>query len=64
MTAIGTAQAAANIVVDITANTTETATVTIGAGTWATMLIRPSGGAARTITGNLALPLIDMAGAD
>lgn len=66
-TAIGTAQPAANIVIDIVGNTNEGATVaTLGAGTWATITIQPSGGAARTITGAPAggNPLIDLAGAD
>lgn len=66
-TAIGTAQASANIIIDITANTTEAATgAVLGAGTWATLTIRPSGGGARTITGaaTAGSPLIDFNGAD
>lgn len=66
ITAIGTAQPAANIVISVTASTTEgTATIAIGAGTWATMTISPSGGAwtisAATTAG---LPMIDFNGAD
>lgn len=66
-TAIGTAQASANIVIDITANTTEAAGgAVLGAGNWTTVTIRPSGGAARTISGaaTAGVPLIDFNGAD
>lgn len=66
-TAIGTAQASANIIIDITANTTEAATgAVLGAGNWSSITIRPSGGAARTITGAVTAgsPLIDFNGAD
>ncbi len=65
-TAIGTAQASANIVIDITANTTETAVSSLGAGNWTSVTIRPSGGGARTISGAIAAgsALIDFNGAD
>ena len=63
MTAIGAAQPAATIGVSITASTTETAIVVIGAGTWTSMTITPSGGA-WTITGSLATELIQFNGAD
>ncbi|MEZ5045761.1 MAG: hypothetical protein R2831_02095 [Chitinophagaceae bacterium] len=66
ITAIGTAQTGANIVVDITANTTEAATtIVIGAGDWASMTIKPSGGA-YTITAatTAGAPMIDLSGAD
>lgn len=66
-TAIGTAQASANIVIDITANTTEAAAgAVLGAGNWSTVTIRPSGGGARTISGaaTAGSPLIDFNGAD
>jgi hypothetical protein len=65
-TAIGTSQPGANIIVEINANITETGTVTIGAGNWASVLVRPAGGAARTVSG--AIPagsaLINFNGAD
>ncbi|MCX6268970.1 MAG: fibronectin type III domain-containing protein [Bacteroidetes bacterium] len=66
ITAIGTAQAAANIVISVSGNTTEgTGTITIGIGTWTTMKIQPSGGSwtitAATTAGN---PMIAFAGAD
>ena len=63
MTAIGTAQPSAVIGVSITASTTETAIVVIGAGTWTSMSITPSGGS-WTITGSLATELIQFNGAD
>jgi hypothetical protein len=63
MTAIGTAQPAANISVTITGNTSETAIVSIGAGNWTSMSITPSGGS-WTISGNLASELIQFNGAD
>lgn len=63
-TAIGTSQSGANIVISITANTTESSTAVLGAGNWTSLTIQPSGGAARTITGNLAAPIINLNGAD
>ena len=64
VTAVGTSQAGANIVMSVVGNTTETGTVTIGAGTWASLRIQPSGGAARTISGTVAAALINLSGAD
>ena len=67
MSGIALAQPGANIVIDIVGNTTEpVTTITIGAGTWTTMLIRPQGGAARTITAatTAGIPMIDLNGAD
>ena len=69
--AIGTSQTGANIVISITGNTTEAAqtaapSVQIGAGTWTSLTIQPSGGAARTISGaaTAGQPLINFNGAD
>lgn len=58
------AQTGASIVVAILNNTTEVATATLNAGTWNGMSIVPAGGGARTITGNIAGPLISFNGAD
>jgi trimeric autotransporter adhesin len=62
----GGSQSAANIVIEIANNTTETGTAVLNqsSGPWATLSIQPSGGDARIITGNLALPLINLNGAD
>jgi hypothetical protein len=62
-TAIGTSQASANISISITGNTTETAIAVLGAGTWTSLTISPSGGA-WTISGSLASELIQFNGAD
>ncbi len=59
----GTQTSTDNIVVTIKSNTTETATAALNAGLWATLKIETDG-VARTVTGNLALPLIDLNGAD
>lgn len=66
MTAIGVSQAGATITVSITASTSEGAsTVTIGAGTWTSLTISPSGGS-WTISGatTAGTPMIDFSGAD
>lgn len=65
-TNIGTSQSGANIIIDITADVTQNSTATLGAGTWASVLIRPSGGATRTISGAVTAgsPMIDLSGAD
>src|SRR5688500_14531149 len=60
-TAIGTSQISANIVITITGNTTETAIASLGAGTWESLTIKPSGGA-WTISGNLPSELIALNG--
>lgn len=57
------------IQVNITGNTTETATAVLnasGAGTanYSSINIQPAGGGARTISGSLTAPLIDLNGAD
>lgn len=54
----------ANIIISIINNTAETSSSDILQGTWNSMIIRPSGNAPRTITGNLASPLIGFVGAD
>jgi len=54
------AQPAANITISVTANTTEPGSVVIGAGNWTSLTISPPGGAARTISGNVAGHLIDL----
>ncbi len=69
----GASQAGNNILIEITANTTEPVPVhvngpsdSLGSGTWASILIRPSGGAARTISGaaTAGFPLVDFNGSD
>jgi hypothetical protein len=65
-TAIGTSQAAANITVTITGDTTEPAAgASIGAGTWTSLTIQPSGGL-RTVSGAATAgnPLLLFNGAD
>jgi len=60
-------QTGANIKISITGNTSEPPTgVVINNGTWSSILIQPSGGVARTISGsvNAGIPLIRMNGAD
>ncbi|MBK9453784.1 MAG: choice-of-anchor D domain-containing protein [Bacteroidetes bacterium] len=58
------AQNGANIVVEVSANTTEPSSAVLNQGTWLHLALRPSGGVARSITGNLAGPLVDLNGAD
>lgn len=58
------AQTGANITVSVTANTTETATAVLNSGTWASLTVVPAGGGARTVSGNIAGPLINFDGAD
>ncbi|MBP6698157.1 MAG: hypothetical protein KA175_11095, partial [Flavobacteriales bacterium] len=61
----GGAQTGSTIMVNINASTTETQPAVLNAGTWTSVLIKPNGGAARTITGQLAgAPVIDLSGAD
>jgi hypothetical protein len=65
-TAIGTAQASANITVTITGNTTEAVGgASLGAGTWTSLTIAPSGGS-WTVSGAVTAgtPLITFNGAD
>jgi hypothetical protein len=60
-------QAGRNITISITANTTETASAVLNqpaSASWTSLTIVPAGGAARTISGTLAVPLIDLNGAD
>lgn len=57
------------IVISITGNTTETASAVLnasgsGSASYTSISISPSGGAARTISGSIAAPLIDLNGAD
>ncbi|HUR66989.1 MAG TPA: HYR domain-containing protein [Chitinophagaceae bacterium] len=58
------AQTGAVIIIDIVGGTTEAATASLNAGTWTSITISPSGGASRTITGNIAGPLVEFNGAD
>lgn len=51
------------VVIDIVNNTTEIASAVLNAGTWTSLSIKPSGGAARTITGAITGHLIDLNGA-
>ena len=58
-----TAQTGNNIIVTITADiATETGTTSLNTGTWTSITISPSG--ARTISGTVAAPLINLNGAD
>lgn len=55
--------------ITITGNTTETASAVLnasgsGAASYTSISVQPSGGAARSISGNLAAPLVDLNGAD
>ena len=59
----GTAQTGNNIVVTISANTTETASAILNAGAWTSLKIYPTA-TGLSVTGSLALPLIDFNGAD
>ncbi|MFT3681544.1 MAG: G8 domain-containing protein [Ferruginibacter sp.] len=57
------------ITVSILGNTTETGSAVlnasgVGAASYTSVSIQPSGGAARTVSGNIAGPLIDLNGAD
>ena len=57
------------IQINITANTTETATAVLnasgaGSASYSSILIKPTGGGLKTISGSLAAPLIDLNGAD
>ncbi len=60
----GGAQTGATINISIVANTTETVSAVLNAGAWASLVIQPSGGAMRIITGGLAAPIIDLNGAN
>ncbi len=60
----GGSQTGASIIVALLGNTTEPGTATLNQGTWTTLGIIPTGGAARTIQGNVAGPLLDFVGAD
>lgn len=60
----GGTQTGATIVVAIVGNTTESATATLNQGAWTSLSIAPSGGGARSITGNVNGPLVDLNGSD
>ncbi len=58
-----------NIAITLTGNTTETSSAILnasgsGSANYVTISIQPSGGVPRSISGNLASPLIDLNGAD
>ena len=59
----GTAQTNNNVIITITASTTETASALLNAGVWTTLVIYPTT-TGLSITGGLATPLIDLNGAD
>jgi len=59
----GTVQTDNNIIITITANTTESASAVLNAGAWTTLNIYPTV-TGLSITGNLEAPLIDLNGAD
>jgi hypothetical protein len=59
----GSVQTGLNITISIVGNTTETG-ATLNAGTWASVLIQPSGGVARVINGNFLGNMITLNGAD
>jgi hypothetical protein len=48
------AQTGNNVIINIDGNTTETAPAVLNDGGWATLIVRPNGGAARTITGAIS----------
>lgn len=60
----GGAQTNANILIFVTGSTVEPSTAILNAHQANAIIILPSGGAPRTITGNIAGALIDFAGAD
>ncbi len=60
----GGAQTGASIVIAISGNTTEPVTASLSQGTWATLIITPVGGAARTISGSVVGPLVEFNSAD
>lgn len=60
----GGAQTSATITVDLVGNTTETVSAVLNSGAWTSLMIQPSGGSARNITGAIAGHLIDLNGAD
>lgn len=59
----GGIQTGATILVDITGNTNETSTAILNGNSWTSLSIRPSGGASRSISGNLSTTLINLSGA-
>jgi hypothetical protein len=68
-TAINAGTHTGTITIDVAADTVEAATAVLnasgaGSASYTSIAISPCGGAARTITGALALPLIDLNGAD
>jgi hypothetical protein len=58
----GTSQTGTNIVITLTGNTNETATAVLNAGTWTSLIIYPTVSGI-TVTGNLAVPMINLNGA-
>jgi hypothetical protein len=60
----GGGQTGASIIVSVVGNTTEPVTAVLNQGAWVTLSILPAGGATRTISGNIAGPLVDFNGAD
>src|SRR4030095_12787421 len=61
------AQTSSNIIIDINANIFEPfAGAILNGGTWTSLLIRPNGGGARTVSGdiNAGASLVDLNGAD
>ncbi len=59
----GGAQTGASIIINLVGNTTELASAVLNSGTWTSLNILPSGGAARTVSGNISGPLVDLNGA-
>lgn len=63
-TAINAATHGGVITIDLTGNTTEAATATLNNGPYTSILIRPSGGAARRVGGTIAgNPVLNLSGA-
>ncbi|MEP7128407.1 MAG: hypothetical protein ABI729_06045, partial [Chitinophagales bacterium] len=58
------AQTAANIIITIDADITETGSVPLISGVWTSITIKPSGGATRIISGVVNNPMIALNGAD
>lgn len=58
------AQTGAAITISIVGNTTEPVTASLNQGAWTSLTISPSGGAARTLSGNITGALVQLDGAD
>jgi Divergent InlB B-repeat domain len=67
--AINAGTHSADITIDLSGNTSEAASAILngsgsGSASYSSILIRPTGGASRSVSGNLTAPLVDLNGAD